>query len=331
MSICRIGLIGAGNVGRRHAQVLSSFPDVQLAGTTDTVPEAAAALAADIGCKAFGSTDELISTGLDAVYVCVPPFAHGAPETAVLSAGVPLFVEKPLAVTAATAEQIGASAAAAGVATAVGHHWRYLEVVERARRLLDGRTVRLIGGTWLDKVPPVDWWPIREQSGGPVVEQAIHVLDLARLFAGEVAEVVAMGDGRPPAIPGADVDGVTTAMLRFQSGALGTLSTTCLLGWKQRAGLELVADGLWLSVGEDGLVIREGGTEPVEERVAADPAAARVAIDRAFVDAVRGIGDDVRTPYAEALRTHRLACALAASAASGQPTRPSDAPGAESR
>ena len=50
-------------------------------------------------------------------------------------------------------------------------------------------------------------------------------------------------------------------------------------------------------------------------------------MDRAFVDAVRGIGDDVRAPYAEALRTHRLACALAASAATGQPVRPAETGG----
>jgi myo-inositol 2-dehydrogenase/D-chiro-inositol 1-dehydrogenase len=324
MDITRIGLIGAGGVGRRHAQVLSGFPDVHLVGVCDAVPAAAAALASDIDCRVYASAGELLSAGVDAVYVCVPPFAHGAPETAVLSAGVPLFVEKPLAVTEEAAEQLGAQVAAAGVVTAVGHHWRYLEVVERAQRLLDGRTVRLIGGTWLDKVPPVGWWPVRERSGGPVIEQAVHVLDLARVLAGEVAEVFAMGDGRPPPVPGSDVDGVTTATLRFRSGALGTLSTTCLLGWKQRAGLEVVADGLWLSVGEDGLVIREGGAEPAEERVAADPAAARVAVDRAFVDAVRGIGDDVRAPYAEALRTHRLACALARSAGSGQPAQPAE-------
>jgi len=329
MDICRIGLIGAGNVGRRHAQVLRSFPDVHLAGVTDVVPQAAAVLASDVGCGTFPGTDELLSAGVDAVYVCVPPFAHGAPETAVLSARVPLFVEKPLATTAKTAERVGAQAAAAGVVTAVGHHWRYLRVVERAQRLLDGRPVRLVGGTWLDKVPPVEWWPVRDRSGGPVVEQAAHVLDLARLFSGEVAEVFAIGDGRPPQVTGADVDGVTIATLRFRSGALGTLSTTCLLGWKQRAGLELIADGLWLSVGEDGLAIREGGADPVEELVAADPLAARVAVDRAFVDAVRGIGDDVRAPYAEALRTHRLACALATSAAMGQPVRLADGPEAD--
>jgi myo-inositol 2-dehydrogenase/D-chiro-inositol 1-dehydrogenase len=328
MDICRIGLIGAGNVARRHARVLRSFPDVHLIGITDVVPEAAAALAGDTGCRPFGDTGELLAAGLDAAYICVPPFAHGAAETAVLSAGVALFVEKPLAATARTAERIGALAAATGLLTAVGHHWRYLDVVERARRLLDGRPVRLIGGTWLDKVPPVGWWPIRERSGGPVVEQAAHVLDLARLFAGEVTEVFAMGDGQPPAVPGADVDGVTTATLRFRSGALGTLSTTCVLGWKQRAGLEVIADGLWLSVGEDGLAIRADGADPVEEVMSADPAAARVAVDRAFVDAVRGIGDDVRVPYAEALRTHRLTCALASSAATGRPVRPADGPAA---
>jgi predicted dehydrogenase len=321
MDVCRIGLIGAGNVGRRHAQVLRSFPDVHLAGITDVAPQAAEVLAADVGCRAFPGIGELLSAGVDAVYVCVPPFAHGPPEHAVLFARLPLFVEKPLAAAAETAEHVGAEVAAAGVLTAVGHHWRYLEVVERARRLLDGRPVRLIGGAWLDKVPPVGWWPARDRSGGPVIEQAAHVLDLARLLAGEVAEVFAMGDGRPPAVPGADVDGVTTATLRFRSGALGTLSTTCLLGWKQRAGLEVVAEGLWLAVGEDGLAIREGGADPVEEIVVADPAAARVAVDRAFVDAVRGIGNDVRVSYAEALRTHRLACALASSAATGQPVR----------
>jgi predicted dehydrogenase len=300
MDVCRIGLIGAGNVGRRHARVLRSFPDVRLTGITDVVPETAAALAGDTGCRAFADVGELLAAGL--------------------------FVEKPLATTAETAERVGALVAAAGLLTAVGHHWRYLDVVERARRLLDSRPVRLIGGTWLDTVPPVGWWPVRERSGGPVVEQAAHVLDLARLFAGEVAEVFAMGDGRPPEVPGADVDGVTTATLRFRSGALGTLSTTCVLGWKQRAGLEVVADGLWLSVSESGLAIRADGADPVEEVVTADPAAARVAVDRAFVDAVRGIGDDVRVPYAEALRTHRLACALASSAATGRPTRPADGP-----
>ena len=124
-----------------------------------------------------------------------------------------------------------------------------------------------------------------------------------------------------PAVPGADVDGVTTAALRFRDGALGTLAVTCTLGWKQRAGLEVVADGLWLSVSEDELIIRVNDGDPVRRPGLGDPEAARVAVDRAFVDAVRGLGADVRTPYAEALRTHRLACALASSVVAGTPVQ----------
>jgi myo-inositol 2-dehydrogenase/D-chiro-inositol 1-dehydrogenase len=313
MGKSRVGLIGAGNVAQRHARVLSGFPDVVLAGVTDVLPEAAGRLADTHGTRAFADVDELLGSDLDAVYVCVPPFAHGPVEEAVLGAGLPLFVEKPLAADLETAEKIAAMVD--GAPTAVGHHWRYLAVVERARDVLDGRPVRLVSGAWLDKVPPVAWWSRRDRSGGPVVEQAAHVLDLARLLAGEVTRVCAQGDGSPPPGEGSDVDSATAATLRFASGAVGTLATACVLGWKHRAGLEIYADGLALAVGEHELLVREGERE---YRLPGDPEAARVAVDRAFIDAVRGEGDDIRVPYEEGLRTHRLACAIARSAATGE-------------
>ncbi|MEK8105106.1 Gfo/Idh/MocA family oxidoreductase [Micromonospora sp. M12] len=65
--------------------------------------------------------------------------------------------------------------------------------------------------------------------GGPVVEQAAHVLDLIRVLAGEVTEVTAYGNGTPPPVDGADIDSVTTAALRFANGAVGTLSAACVL------------------------------------------------------------------------------------------------------
>jgi predicted dehydrogenase len=55
------------------------------------------------------------------------------------------------------------------------------------------------------------------------------------------------------------------------------------------------------------------------QEVHEDGGEAKVRVDRAFVDAVRGEGDDVRAPYAAALRTHRVACALAESARRGAP------------
>ncbi|AGL18662.1 oxidoreductase domain-containing protein [Actinoplanes sp. N902-109] len=312
-----MGIIGAGGVAQRHARVLSALPDVQVAGVTDVVPEAAGRLAAEHGSRAFPDVPALLAAGLDAAYVCVPPFAHGAAERAVIEAGLPLFVEKPIAINVDIATEINDLIAQRSVITAVGHHWRYLAVVEEARRLLGDRPVRLVTGAWLDKVPPVGWWPHQDRSGGPVVEQAAHVLDLARHLAGEVDEVAAFGNGTPPGVAGADVDGATAAILRFRSGAVGTLGQTCVLGWKEKAGLEVYADGLALAISETGLVVRDA--DGVRE-VASDPESARVAVDHAFVQAVRGEADDIRVPYAEALATHRLALAVAQAAAKGTVT-----------
>ncbi|KXK62006.1 oxidoreductase [Micromonospora rosaria] len=330
MRTCRVGLVGAGGVAARHARVLAGFDDVELLGVTDVAASAAADLAAGYGCRTFVDVADLLAAGPDAVYVCVPPFAHGPVEETVVDAGVPMFVEKPVAVDLDTAERIADLVRRRGLLTAVGHHWRYLHVVRRARDLLADRPVRMVNGAWLDRVPPVPWWPRRDRSGGPVVEQAAHVLDLVRVLAGEVAEVTAYGDGAPPAaVEGADIDAVTAATLRFTSGAVGTLAAACVLTWKHRAGLEILADGLALSLAEDGLLVRDATGE---RYLAADPDGARVAVDRAFVDAVRGVGDDVRVPYAEALRTQRLALAVAESARTGRavslPTGPAALAGA---
>jgi myo-inositol 2-dehydrogenase / D-chiro-inositol 1-dehydrogenase len=319
--ILRLGFVGTGGVATRHATILSGFDDVALVAATDVDPTRAAAFSEQFGAEAVDDVAALLTHELDAVYVCVPPFAHRPAETSaeaqVAAAGLPLFVEKPLAPDLATAEAIGSRVG--GVPTRVGHHWRCAEPVAQARALLADRTVRLVSATWWDKVPPVSWWAHRDLSGGPVVEQAIHVLDLARVLVGEVTEVSARAHGT---VPGGDVDAVTTALLSFANGAVGSLSAASVLGAKHRAGLEIVADGLVVGVGEDWLEVRDGAAEPVRSEF--DRWTACVAADRAFVDGVAGRPvDPVTSPpdYAEALRSHRLATAVARSAASGAPEK----------
>ena len=319
--VLRVGVVGTGGVATRHATILSGFADVTLVAATDVDPARAATFAAQFGTGAVDDVAALLARDLDAVYVCVPPFAHRPADTSaeaqLAAAGLPLFVEKPLAPDLETAEAIGKRLD--GVLTRVGHHWRCAESVARARALLAGRPVRLVSATWWDKVPPVSWWPHRELSGGAVVEQAIHVLDLARVLVGEVTEVTARACG---SVPDGDVDAATAALLSFANGAVGTLTAASVLGAKHRAGLEIVADGLVVGVGEDWLEVRDGTADPV--RAEFDRWTACVAADRAFVDAVAGRPvDPVTSPpdYAEALRSHRLATAVACSAASGAPER----------
>jgi predicted dehydrogenase len=150
------------------------------------------------------------------------------------------------------------------------------------------------------------------------VEQAIHLLDLARVLVGEVEVVQASASGT---VPGGDVDAAVVALLSFVDGAVGTLGTASVLGAKHRAGIEIVAEGLVVGVGEDWLEVYDG---VVSSRAEFDRWTACVAADRAFVDALAGRPvDPLHSPpdYEEALRSHRLATAVARSAASGAPER----------
>ncbi|HEU4399540.1 MAG TPA: Gfo/Idh/MocA family oxidoreductase [Actinomycetota bacterium] len=308
----RVGMIGAGAVATRHVQTLLATAGVRVAAVADPAIERARRLAGLGGATAYAShLDMLERERLDAAYVCVPPFAHGAPELAVIDAGLPLFVEKPVAIDLETAAAIAARLAGRSLLTCTGYHWRWLDIFDRAADLLAANPARLVSCSWLDKVPPPPWWLRRDGSGGQTIEQTTHVLDLARALVGEVTEVQAFGTRAA----GADVDEVSVGSLRFAGGAVGSLTSTFLLPHLHRAGIEVVADGMWLSLSETELVVEADG-ERTLWRADGD---ARPRPDRDFVQAVRGGPDRIRVPWPEAYRTHRLACALTRSADEGRP------------
>jgi len=311
-STVRIGMVGAGAVAARHVRTLLAMDGVEVAGVADPALERARELASVAGAAAYPNHMELLATErLDAVYVCVPPFAHGAPELAAIEAGLPFFVEKPVAIDQATAAGIAGALAGRPLVTCTGYHWRWLDIFDRAAALLAERPARLVQCAWLDKVPPPPWWLRRDGSGGQVIEQTTHVLDTARALAGEVAEVHAFGARRPAA----EIHDVSVASLRFASGAVGTVVSSCLLPRLHRAGVQVVADGLSLELSETELVVEADGRR---DAWTAD-ADARPRPDRDFIAAVRGGEDRVRVPWPEAYRTHLLACAITRSADEGRP------------
>ena len=316
--LVRIGLVGAGGVGSRHARVLDDLPDVAVVGVADPDARSAGALASRHGAAAFPDTRSLVdAVRPDALYVCVPPFAHGEPEAVAVEHGLPLFVEKPLAADLATAERVAASVSAAGLATATGYHWRCLDTVQQARALLDDRPAGLLAARWIDKVPPPAWWTTWAGSGGQVTEQVTHLIDLVRHLGGEVDSVVAHGTALGHCGPGADIDEASAAVLRLAGGGVATLTASCLAPDLQAAGLDVVAPGLGLELTETELVVHDGETT---DRVAAgvDP---RLAVDAGFVALVRGGAFADAVSYEEALRTHRVGCAVTMSAREGREVR----------
>jgi len=318
-STVRIGMVGAGAVAARHVRTLQAMDGVEVAGVADPALDRARELASDAGGAAYPNHMELLAAEpLDAVYICVPPFAHGAPELAAIEAGLPFFVEKPVAIDQETAAGIAAALAGRPLVTCTGYHWRWLDIFDRAAAFLADRPARLVQCAWLDKVPPPPWWLRRDGSGGQVIEQTTHVLDTARGLAGEVTEVHAFG-AREPA---AEIHDVSVANLRFASGAVGTVVSSCLLPRLHRAGVQVVADGLSLELSETELVVEADGRR---DAWTAD-ADARPRPDRDFISAVRGGENRVRVPWPEAYRTHLLACTITRSADEGRPLPVPDAP-----
>ncbi len=209
---------------------------------------------------------------------------------------------------------------------AVGYHWRGLDLLPAIRERLAERPARLVIARWLDRTPSPSWWGRIDQGGGQVIEQATHLLDLARHLVGE-AEVVGASSTRDPAAspPEVDVADATAATLRFASGAIGSFMTT----------RRIVAPVIELAIASDGLmttlaleqtdgptgdpsawVVRfEGDGAPDVRRATRDPYEVQA---EAFLDAVEaGDPDRVLSTYADALRTDRLTRAIVA--ATGAP------------
>ncbi|WP_026203211.1 glycosyltransferase [Rhizobium giardinii] len=313
----RLGFIGVGGIARRHLDILASFEDVDLVAFADPDLGRADEAAMRFGARSFPSHREMLnSEALDAVYVCIPPFAHGSPEFDLIERGIPFFVEKPVSLDLAVAEDLAAEIARKNIITAVGYHWRYLDTVDEARELLANNPAQLLSGYWLDSTPPPQWWWKEETSGGQMVEQGTHLLDLARFLIGEVTEVYGRaGHKDRPDFPGLDVPTVTTANLTFQSGAVANISSTCLLNWSHRVGLHIFADKLAIELTDRDIMIDVGRGRPTRG-AEGDPVWRE---DRDFIDAVRGAENRIRCPYSDALVTHRLAHAVVSSARTGEP------------
>ena len=168
MSRLRVGVVGTGFIAGRHLAALTASPDVDVVAVADPVRERADAAAARCGARAHGDGPAFLGIEeLDAVWLCVPPFAHGPLEAAAVARGLPFFVEKPLALDLATAETIAAEVARTGLPTAVGYHWRHLgSCSARRRRCGWGRC------SW----SPVPGWtvPPRRRGGRGAAARAVR-------------------------------------------------------------------------------------------------------------------------------------------------------------
>lgn len=209
----RTAVIGVGHLGRHHARILSTLPEVELIGVVDTNQTRAAEIAAAHGTTAFSHTNQLPEP-VDAVVVAVPTDTHLEVALPLVERGIHVLVEKPMARDLAEADRLVALARTRGVVLAVGHTERFNPAVEAARALV--RTPRFI------EVHRLGTFPERSLDIDVVFDLMIHDLDVVMHLVGTTVESIE-AVGIPVLTPRVDIANVR---LRFAGGCIANLTAS---------------------------------------------------------------------------------------------------------
>ena len=308
----KIGFIGCGGIANAHMRSLAQIKDARMVAFCDLQKERAEAAAKMYGGEVYTNYRTMYQReDLDAVYVCIPPFAHTDQEIMAARQGIHLFVEKPVAGSLKKAKQIEAAIKKSRIISAVGYHFRHMNTTQKAKQLLGNKQVGMVLGYWMGGLPSVYWWRRKELSGGQIVEQTTHIFDLARYFAGDVKRVYAAYASRLlKGVPKLNVPDVGTVVLEFENGTVGTISNTCSLSQGYKVGLAVTTKDLVLEIMAGELkVIGPRSRKPISS-----DGKQNLRENRAFVKAVKtGDRSGILSPYSDAVKT--LAVTLAANEA----------------
>jgi myo-inositol 2-dehydrogenase / D-chiro-inositol 1-dehydrogenase len=237
----RVAVVGAGRIGRIHAGLLAgSVAGARPAAVYDTRPEAAAALAQELGVPAAGHVDALLGDpAVDAVAICSSTHTHANLVVAAARAGKAIFCEKPVSLDLSELDRALGAVAEAGVPFQIGFNRRFDPAHSSVREAVATGAVgdlHLVRISSRDPTPPtLDY--VRG-SGGIFLDMTIHDFDMARyLTDSEVTEVYAHGAVRVDRSfeQAGDVD-TALAVLTHENGCITAIdnSRCAVYGYDQR-------------------------------------------------------------------------------------------------
>lgn len=294
----RGGVIGAGVFGGYHARQYARLPGVTLSAVLDPHPERAAKVAMESGGRAFHEMDAFLEA-VDVVTIASPATFHAEQALAVIAAGKPVYIEKPIAISVADAERVREAAAKKGLVVACGHQER---VRFQAMGLLDVPEQPILLEA-LRHGPPSD----RSQDVSSVLDLMVHDLDLA-LTLSTADPVTAEGEGRIGASGSWDM---ARAEVSFEGGFMALFDVSRMAEARKRTMRVVFPSG---DVEIDFLAGTFRNTTPFklnadfeDTPAAKDPLGASV---EGFLAAVRGEAPRPVVTADEAIRALDLALAV---------------------
>ena len=320
MEEVRIGFIGCGGNANGHMRQLSNLEGVRIVATCDLQDERARNAAESYSAEPYTNHRIMLERhDLDAIYISLPVFAHGQPELDVIERKLPFLVEKPVAINMEIAQQVEESVAAAGIITCVGYQLRYLGQTQLAQQMLNGKEINMVVGKYWSGSGRGDassWVRQMSRSGGQLVEQATHTIDMMRYLVGEVEEVYTLQTNR--ILKEIDCPDSNCMTMKFTNGAIGSLTASWsydLGDWSNTNVLDILYEDRLIHWGSSGLQVKEEGQ--VVTKQAPGPG-----IDEVFVAAVRNSdGSHVLSPYSDAVKSLAVSLAANRSGQGGVPVR----------
>jgi myo-inositol 2-dehydrogenase/D-chiro-inositol 1-dehydrogenase len=237
----KVGLIGAGRIGRVHAEnLVYRIPEADLVAVADIFVEASERLAAELGVTAYQDHRRILEDErVDAVLICSSTNTHAQFIEDAAGAGKQIFCEKPIALDLGKIDRALAAVEQAGVKLQIGFNRRFDPSFRRVHEIVAAGEIgepHILRITSRDPAPP----PIEyvRVSGGIFLDMTIHDFDMARFLMGrDVESVYTAGEVLvDPAIGQAgDVD-TAVITLHFENGALGVIdnSRQAVYGYDQR-------------------------------------------------------------------------------------------------
>ncbi|GAC1358108.1 MAG: Gfo/Idh/MocA family oxidoreductase [Ktedonobacteraceae bacterium] len=229
----RFGIVGCGVIGPTHAEAIASLPDAELIAVTDVAPEKAQKLADKYHAKAYSDLHAmLIGEQLDVVNVCTPSGMHGEHACQVMRAGRDVIVEKPMEITHERIDEMLRVQKETGRKMAVISQHRFDEASMHVYKLINEQALgRLVLGN-----TAIPWWRSQKyydsgawrgtralDGGGVLMNQSIHSIDILQWLMGPARTIQAYTD---TLVHRMETEDSAVAILRFASGALGTISAT---------------------------------------------------------------------------------------------------------
>ncbi|MDE0033854.1 MAG: inositol 2-dehydrogenase [Deltaproteobacteria bacterium] len=235
----RLGLLGAGRIGKTHARSIADSEGAHLVAVADPDDAAVAAVVQATGTRAASVEEVLSDSAIEGILIATPTDLHADLIERAAAAGKAIFCEKPIDLDLSRARRSVAAAGRCGVPLMIGFNRRFDPSFRRLRDEIDGGrigAVELVQITSRDPAPPpLDY--VR-RSGGLFRDMMIHDLDMARFLVGEaIVEVTATGSALVDKAIGeaGDVD-TAVAVLRSAGGRLCVISNSrrATYGYDQR-------------------------------------------------------------------------------------------------